>query len=206
MADDYERKHMPGVGEVLLRHKVTSPTWLVASMTALPLALGAFAAIGLIVGGQVLAGLGVLGGAALFAAFFTLLNVTFATARLAVSEGEVHLQLGFAGPKIPIAEIARVTIAPSGSNRIGMGVRSDLRGTTTYTLWGNNERAVHIERTDGSKLVLVVKEADAIVSAIETARARHGAQLRVGVDETPAAASESEEEAEAEQSERERAL
>ena len=65
---------------------------------------------------------------------------------------------------------------------MGMGVTNDLRGTTSYTLWGKNDRAVHIERMDGTKLILVVSEPEAIVNAIEDAMARHarkGARVRV---------------------------
>ena len=126
MADQYERERMPGVGAMLFRHKVTSPRWLIAMMTALPLGLGGIAAVPLLVAGQVVPAAAVAAGSAALAAFFTLLNVTFSTARIAVSEGEVHLQLGLAGPKLPIGEIASVELAPSGINKVGMGVGSEM--------------------------------------------------------------------------------
>jgi hypothetical protein len=153
-------------------------------MAGLPLVLGAFAGIGTMIGGPLLLGLGILAGAAAVSALLAFLMVTFSTARIVVSEGEVHIQLGLAGPKIPIDEIAGVRLAPSGSNRIGMGVRNDLRGTTSYTLWGDNARAVHIERKNGTRLVLVMKEPEAMVQAIEEAVRRRdhtGVRIRVEV-------------------------
>ncbi len=174
MADAYEREEMPGKGEVLFRHKVSSPRWLIGLMGAFPLVLGGAGAIvaGVAEGSGV--GAGVFAGAAALSALMSFVMVTFATGRIAVSEGERHLQIGFAGPRIPIEEIASVRVAPSGINRIGMGASNDLRGTTYYTLWGDNARAVHIERTDGSKLVIVMKEPDAMARAIEEAMARTG--------------------------------
>jgi hypothetical protein len=106
-------------------------------------------------------------------AIFAATNLIFASARIAISTGEIHIQLGLVGPRIPIAEVAAVELAPSGTNRLGMGVGNDLRGTTTYRLWGRNERAVHVTRTDGTKVILVVRDAEAIARAIEDAMARH---------------------------------
>lgn len=184
MADAYEREQMPGVGETLFRHKVSSPRWLIGLVAGLPLALGGAFGIGTVIGGALAVGLGILGGAATLSALMAFVMITFSTARIAVSEGEVHIQLGFAGPRVPIDEIASVRVAPSGSNRMGMGVRKDLRGTTTYTLWGDNARAVHLERTDGAKLVVVTREPDAMAQAVEEAvRRRDRARVRVAVDE-----------------------
>ncbi|MCZ7686002.1 MAG: hypothetical protein M5U28_47480 [Sandaracinaceae bacterium] len=186
MADAYEREQMPGIGETLFRHKVSSPRWLIGLMAGLPLALGGAFGIGTVIGGALAAGLGIFGGAAALSALMGFVMVTFSTARVAVSEGEVHLQLGFAGPRFPIEEIAGVRVAPSGSNRVGMGVRKDLRGTTLYTLWGDNARAVHIERTDGTRLVVVMKEPEAMARAIEEAmrrRDRAGVRVRVAADD-----------------------
>lgn len=182
MADAYEREAMPGVGEVLYRHKVSSPRWVIGLAAGLPFGLGALGGVAALIGGATGAGLGILGGATAFSAVMASVMVTFASARVAVSEGEVHIQLGFAGPRIPIDEIAAVRLAPSGWNRVGMGVRKDLRGTTVYTLWGDNERAVHIERTDGTRLVLVMKEPEAMLAALEEAmrrRAREGVRVEV---------------------------
>lgn len=172
MTDPYERDQMPGVGQMLHRHKVTSPRWAFALTLGVPLGLAGFTAAALVVAGQIAEAAAIFGGAIAIAALLGFALVTFASARVAVSEGEIHVQLGFAGPKIPIAEVASVRLGPSGSNRVGMGVRSDLRGTTIMTMWGDNQRAVHIERTNGKKLVLVCKEPEAMVQAIAEAIAR----------------------------------
>lgn len=186
MADDYELKEMPGIGQVLLRHKVSSPRWMMAMMVGVPLVAGVVsgAALGLV--GLLVPGLIAFGVGAGLSLLFTVLNVTFSTARVAISEGEIHIQLGFSGPRIPIAEVASVKLAPSGTNKVGMGVGNDLRGTTTYRLWGINARAVHISRRDGTKVVLVVKEPEAMVQAIEEAMSRHakkGPRVRVEAEE-----------------------
>lgn len=181
MADAYEREHMPGVGAVLLRRKVTSPRWAIGLVMGLPLVLGLAFAAAAAVSGQIQSALGIAGGALAFSAVMALVMVTFATARVAVSEGELHVQLGFAGPRIPIGEITSVRVAPSGTNRMGMGVRKQLDGTTVYTLWGDNARAVHVERAGGSKLILVCKEPEAIARAIEEARARRDAPGRARI-------------------------
>jgi hypothetical protein len=186
MSDAFEREQMPGVGEVLLRRKVTSPRKIMALMTGLPLGIGALASVGFLIAGLLIPAVGVLGFALFLSALFTLINVTFASARLAVSEGEFHLLLGMAGPRIPIEEIASVKLVRKRSRRRGMGVRNDLQGTTTYQLWGGNE-AVHLEKRDGKKLVLVIQDAEPIVEALKLAMQRRDMpRVRVeGVAEEP---------------------
>lgn len=181
VADPYEREQMPGVGEVLFRQKVTSPRWLMGWMVALPLGLGTLVALGLGVGG-LFGGAGFYWGAAAafaggiaMAVFFAALNLMFASARVAVSEGELHIQLGMAGPQIPISRIASVALAPSGINRIGMGVGTDLQGTTYYRMWGDNAEAVHLTMHGDKKIVVVLKDARAMKAAIEEALRRRDA-------------------------------
>ena len=179
MTDAYEREQMPGIGEVLLRRKVTSPRWMMALMTGIPLAVGGASGIGLMLADQALLGAASLGLGVGLSGLFSLLNVAFASARLAVSEGEFHLQLGMAGPRIPIDEIASAKLVRKRSTRRGMGVRNDLQGTTTYQLWGGNE-AVHLEKRDGKKLVLVIQDAEPIVDALNLALQRRDmARVRV---------------------------
>jgi|GEM_PF-992391 len=179
MTDAYEQEQMPGVGAVLFRHKVSSPRWIMGLMSGVPLLVGTLGAAALAIGGLLgevpellWPALGVFAGSVAFAAMFAVINVTFASARIAVSEGELHVQLGFAGPRIPISAIRSVRIGPSGSNKMGMGVRKDLRGKTWFTLWGNNANAVHVEH-EGGTLILVVKKSEAIAAALEEALARH---------------------------------
>lgn len=199
MADAYERDQMPGVGEVLHRQKVTSPRWAIGVAVAGPvvpaLGLGVVAAV---TGAWLPAlGFGALGLG--LGALMSFLMVTFASGRIAVSEGELHVQIGMAGPKIPIADIAGVSLAPSGSNRMGMGVRNDLRGTTLYTMWGDNARAVHVTTTDGKKRIFVCKEPEAMHAALEEALGRKGRAVpKVRVADTGADAALDEDEAAAE--------
>ena len=198
MADAYERDEMPGVGQVLHRQRITSPRWMMAIAALAPLLPGVgiaatFAAAGLW-GPALGLGLGALG----LGALMSFLMVFFAATRIVVSEGELELKMGMFGPKIPISDIASVSIAPSGTNSIGMGVMNDLRGTTIYKLWGDNERAVHVTTNDGKKRVLVLKDPEVMVAALEEAMARRdrktGARVRVADDaavEAEAAADES---------------
>lgn len=186
MADAYEREQMPGVGEVLFRDKVSSPPWMQALVTVLvagmPLGLSLAGAAALAFAGMWIgAALALAGGLGLSSALAFLL-FTFSTARIAVSEGELHVQFGFAGPKIPIDQVAAVELAPSGINKVGMGVGKDLRGTTYYRLWGDNRNAVHVSTKDGKRWVFVLKEATAMHAALVEAMARRdrkGPRVRV---------------------------
>ena len=172
MTDAYEREHMPGIGAVLHRQKQTVPRWAVGLVIGMPLAMTAFFASTLIAAGSVLAAGLAMGGALLASLVGGAAMITFASARLVVSEGELCVQLGFAGPRIAMGDVARVSIGPSGTNRNGIGIRRSLGGTTWVFMWGDNARAVHVERKDGTKLVLVTKETDALHAALEEALAR----------------------------------
>lgn len=172
MGDAYEREAMPGVGEVLFRHKVTSPRWVIALTTVLPstVLLGLGAAMSF--AGETGAGLALIGGGLGLGALMGALMVTFASARVVVSEGELHVQIGMAGPRVPIAEIESVTIAPSGGNKLGMGASIDLRGNRYIRLWGRNEDAVHVRLKSGTSIVLTTKEPEPMAAAIREALAR----------------------------------
>jgi hypothetical protein len=195
MADDYERAEMPGIGAVLYRHKVSSPRWLMGLLTAFPAGIGAVGATAFMIADQPWIAAAMLGGGAVVAGATALMNVVFSSARIAVSEGEVHIQLGLAGPRIPIRGIADVEIAPSGVNKIGMGVGTDLRGTTYYRLWGDNRRAVHLTLNNGKRIVVVMKDPDAMARAVEAARSRDAAHavpdVRVAEDASVTGPSES---------------
>lgn len=198
MADEYERGHMAGVGEVLHRVKASvgrglfgflASTPLVAAAVSAAMLLGAApaATIGLILGGGVLASVGL--GA---------LMLVFAGVRLVISEGEVAAQLGFAGPRVAVADIASVSRGPSGTNSYGLGVMRDFQGNTILKMFGDNATAVHLHKKDGTKLVLVTKENDAVFAAVTEALARRDAKLprvRVEAAEDDAAAEEASDEA-----------
>lgn len=177
MTDAYERTHMRGVGKMLHRAKVTTPRGLLAVPVVVLAVMGMLGSILLAAVGAPYVALGVGLGALALAAFFGFMSLTFGAGRVAVSEGEIHIQLGMAGPKIPIEDVARVRVAPSGFNRVGMGVNKDLRGTTVFRMWGDNAHAVHIEQKDGSRTVLVIEEPDAVASAIQEALARRSGSV-----------------------------
>lgn len=180
---------MPGVGQVLFRHKATTPKRLTQLSVVLPLLCtaipaAAFALAGTYGGAAAMAALGL--GLSLF---FGLMALVFASARIVVSEGEVSVQLGMGGPRVAVADIESVALAPSGLNSVGMGIKSDLRGTTYVKAWGDNKSAVHIRKRDGKRLIVITKEADAMVRAIEEALRRSGsprARVEIEADE-PAA-------------------
>lgn len=183
MGDAYEREAMPGVGEVLFRHKVTSPRWLIALTTLFPstVLLGLGAAVSF--AGETGPGLALIGGGLGLGALMGALMVTLASARVVVSEGELHVQIGMAGPRVPIAEIESVKIAPSGGNKLGMGASIDLRGNRYIRLWGRNEDAVHVALKNGTSIVLTTTEPQPMAAAIREALARRDRSTpRVRVD------------------------
>lgn len=194
MADEFERKEMAGVGEVLHRYRAASPPWLLG-LTVVLSSAGLFgSAIATALAGPAMLGaaLGLAAGGVAVAGLASFLMITFAVGRVAVSEGELDVKLGLWGPKIPIADIASVTVAPSGTNRIGMGVGNDLQGRTTYRMWGDNARAVHVRLTSGKTLVLVTKDGDALAGALREAMARRASvKVRVALDEAEEAMEES---------------
>lgn len=184
MADAYERDAMPGVGEVLFRHKVTSPRGLVGLATLFPSILLGGLGVGLAVAGYTVAGVAVIGGGVALGAVMAFLMVTFAAARIVVSEGEIHVQIGMSGPRIPIDEVVSVKVAPSGKHRVGMGASIDVHGNRYIRMWGDNATAVHVELTSGKSIVMTMKEPEAMAAAIEEAirrRDRVAPKLRVEV-------------------------
>lgn len=194
---------MAGVGETLHRQKVTSPRWAIALVVGIPFSALGMVGIGLALTGLLGLGAGLVVGSLVLAGLSTVAMVVFASARIAVSEGEIHIQIGMAGPRIPIASVVRVELAPSGTNKVGMGVGNDLRGTTTYRMWGNNDEAVHIHLEGGKRLIVVCKEPVALHRAIQEALARR-ARVKVRVEPSELEASEVEE-ATAREAERSRA-
>lgn len=183
MADEYERGHMAGVGEVLHRVKASVPRGLFVFLTATPLIASGLAAAMLLGAGSLVTIAGIVGAGVLVSLGLGAIMLVFAGVRLVVSEGEVSVQIGFAGPRVSIADIASVSRGYSGTNSYGLGVMNDLRGTTILKMFGDNAMAVHIHKKDGSKLVLVTKENDAVFAAVREALARRDARLpRVRVE------------------------
>jgi hypothetical protein len=188
--DDYEQKYMEGQGAVLHRQKVQAPRWALPLVAWLPAVLALIPTISLLVSGAApLAALAPLGGALIYGALMTGLLVTLAGGRIAVSEGELHVQIGPFGPRVPIEDIASCEVGASGVRSYGLGAQKLLDGTTIYKMLGDNAKAARITRRDGSKMVLVCPDAEAVVAAVRMAMERRALpRTRVAVPDEDAAA------------------
>ena len=191
--DAFEREYMKGEGEILYRHKVSAPRWAFALTVGLPFVLTALASIALLIGAAPIgAALAPVLGGALYTALISGVLLVFAVARVAVSEGELHIALGPRGPRIPIDDIESFEIGASGINSYGLGWQKLLDGTSIYKMLGDNERAVRIVRkSDPRPLVLVCRDPDGLVAAIREAQARAN-RPKVRVEVEPAEGAEHE--------------
>lgn len=175
-ADAYERDYMTGSGAMLHREKVAVPRWAVALTlaftVALPALCGVVASVVLGIAGQpLLFILGPLIGSVAYAGVMAPFMLAFSGGRIAVSERELHVQIGPSGPRIPIDDIASCTLGPSGTNKYGMGVGKGFDGTTTYRMFGDNARAVLLTRKSGQRIVIACPNADKVVEAVQRAQA-----------------------------------
>jgi len=181
-ADAYEQGYMTGSGAMLHREKVGVPRWAVALTlgftVGLPVLCGVIASVVLgiaaVVADQPLLTILILGPlicSVAYAGVMTPLMLAFSGGRIAVSEGELHVQIGPSGPRIPIDDIASCTLGPSGTNKYGMGVGKALDGTTTYRMFGDNARAVLLTRKSGQRIVIACPNADKVVEAVQRAQA-----------------------------------
>ena len=197
MADAYEREHMAGDGEVLHREKAVVPRWVFPVVAGLPLASGGIATAFLLLGSApLLAALAPVLGATALALIAAGLLLTFAVGRVAVSEGALHIQIGTAGPKIPIDDIASFDIGESGTRRHGLGYKKLSDGTEIYNLMGQSARAVRIHLHSRKAAVVVVpRDPEALVGALNRAKAAATTGARVEAEEP--AEEEVEEEVEA---------
>lgn len=179
MADPYERQYMAGSGEVLHRQKVQLPRWVVGLVALLPAA--GLAVLGLSAGGAITWPM--IGGAALYALLSGVTMLAFAGGRLAVSEGELHIQIGALGPRIPIGSIASCEVGPSGLRSYGLGAQKFLDGTTVYKLLGDNAASARLTLDDGRKIVIVCPDGPGLVAAVnEAMRRRALPKTRVAIE------------------------
>ena len=196
MADPYERGHMAGVGEVLHRVKASLPRGLFAFLASTPLLASVVAGAMLLGASSAATIAGIVGGGLVVSLGLGALMLVFAGVRLVVSEGEVSAQIGFAGPRVAVADIVSVSRGHSGTHSYGLGVMGDFAGNQILKMFGDNATAVHLHKKDGTKLVLVTKENDAVFAAVSEALARRDAKMpRVRV-EAPDADADAETEAE----------
>ncbi len=173
MADAYEREHMSGKGAVLHRQKVQAPRWALALVAGLPAALLGVLGATLAAGGAPWeAMLPPVLGALVYGGAMTGLMLALAGGRIAVSEGELHVQIGPFGPRIPMEEIASCELGASGVRSYGLGAQKLLDGTTIYKMLGDNASAARITKSDGRKLVVVCPDAQRLVAAVQEAMRR----------------------------------
>jgi hypothetical protein len=163
-ADAYERKYMAGDGLVLHRAKARAPGWMQAVLLLPILALipTMLAPGGLIVG-------------ALTAPLVLLLWVLFSVLRVTVSEGQVSIQYGLFGPKIPTAAIESAEATSYEWTKFGgWGIKRSLRGEWIYNMPGDQGRAVRIVWHDrkGRRRVTWVGSREHLALAEAIARAR----------------------------------
>lgn len=91
-----------------------------------------------------------------------------ATARVVVTRRELQVELGTASPRLPVAEIRSVRIAPSGLVSRGLGVKRFAQGKVIFSLLGDDARAVWVER-EGPPMVIVCRDPDDLRDAITEA-------------------------------------
>lgn len=165
---------MQGVGTVLHRQKVRAPSWVLALTAWMPPAMMAATTLALH-GPQAVPLIGGL----IYGVVMTGLTLALAGGRIAVSEGELHVQIGPFGPRIRIDEIADCEVGPSGIRSYGLGAQKLLDGTTIYKMLGDNAKAARVTTTDGRKLVIVCPDAEGLVSAVNEAMRRRVPKARV---------------------------
>ena len=181
MADGYERDYMPGDGEVLYRKKIKGPYWVSGLVGAIPAIGGGIASFFLAGFGKGMLALGAaLGGVAL-GAVATACLFAFMAARIVVSRGELHVQIGMAGPKIRIDDIESFAVADSGYRARGLGARKNPDGSTIYNMLGEGEKAVRLQvRGRKAPIYFVCPEPHELVDAL--ARAKEQGAQRIPVD------------------------
>jgi len=171
--DAYAAKYMPGARRVLLRDKAISrPLLFILGLVTLWCSGGAVASfLGALPKSGVGAGAFMIGLSALFA----LLTVLFTVLRTVVSEGEVQVQYGLWGPRVPISQIRSVRVVPYDWKRFGgWGLKRSSDGTWAYVMNARGD-VVELEWTaaDGvhEKALFSASNPGAVVAAIEEARA-----------------------------------
>jgi hypothetical protein len=202
--DKYERDHM-AAGMELCRDKITWKLhWILLGMAvALAASTTAFALTGptpdnplwvtFLVGGM--------------AALFSILWLMFAVMRTVVTTDEIHVQYGLWGPRVPIEAIESCEVTKYDWTEFGgWGIKySTSSKTWAYSLWGHGNDVVRLVWTEKGKTkraVFHARDPEAIVMAVQRARANAALSGRIEISDEQNAASEqlaAEQEARAEQ-------
>jgi hypothetical protein len=176
MADDeYEKKYMGG-GEALARSKAGMPWWF---HLLIGMACCASAGAGLASG--TLASLVSL-------PILLLVWILFLYLRVTVTADTVHVQLGVFGPRVPIADILDVVAEKYSALKYGgWGIRFGLDGSVAYSVPGHGGRGIRIryKKKNGGEATIWVTSPDpeALVAAIERARAAKGVRIAESLPE-----------------------
>jgi hypothetical protein len=175
MVDEYEREYMAGKGEVLYRKKVRGPRWLVGLLGGIPLVVGGALSAAFFSAGNPLVALGAVVGALTLSAVLATIMIVFAAARIVVSEGELYIQIGPAGPRLAIDEIESFGVADSGYRGRGVGVRKNPDGKTIYSMYGDGKHAVRLKITGQKRpIFLVCPDPDELCEALARAKDARG--------------------------------
>lgn len=186
--DEYERRYMPGEGDVLHRAKMRAPWWYFL-LFGIPIAIelvvfsvlaatvkhfppGLFAIPGFVV------------------PLLAFMAILFSVLRVTVSRKTVHVQYGLFGPKIPIDAIQSADVVNYDWKKYGgWGIRRGRDGSWAYNMIGDAGRAVKVVwKNPKGKIdthLLVASDPDALAGAIARARigeargAAASARLRV---------------------------
>lgn len=183
--DGYEEKYMAGQGRVLHREKSVAP-WYFHLLFMLVIAVGGAGGLLPMMSGEPnawIAALITLPVALLLAVMWLL----FVVLRVTVTEGEVHIQYGLFGPRIPMWKIKRAeTVDYDWKEFGGWGIRRSMKdGAWIYNMWGDKGRAARITYEDESgadKTVMVGStHATLLVDAVRRAHASRARPVKARV-------------------------
>lgn len=171
--DDYAASYMSGTGRVLLRDKVVGRvSLLLLGFAALWCGGGAVASFADLLP-KASFGAGVF--LVFMTAFFGFLAATLTIVRTVVSEGEVLVQYGLWGPRVPIGRVLGARVVPYDWKRFGgWGIKRDGEGTRAYVMSARGdvvELRYADEKGDERKAQFSASDPAGVVAAIEQARA-----------------------------------
>jgi hypothetical protein len=177
LPDAYESQYMHGKGMVLYRDKSRAP-WPLHAI---------FGALGLLTIGSAFAGPGAWVGTAVTLPFLLITWLLFSVLRVTVSEGQVNVQYGLFGPKIPIAAIESAEAVEYDWKQFGgWGIRVNRKGEWIYNMPGDRGRAVRIawrDRKGKAKVTYVGSlESEQLAERIAQARALAGSNHRAALE------------------------
>lgn len=160
--DAYTARYMSGPGRGLYHDKIVAPAWF-RLLLLLPILILVASAVSAHAPATMLGGLPVI-----------LVWILFSVLRVSVSEGELHVQYGLFGPKVPIADILSCEAVDYDWKKYGgWGIRRGFDGSVAYNMVGDRGRAVRVVYRKGrwTKTILVAtRDPDRLALAVQQAR------------------------------------